>query len=176
MVVRMIFSGRKKRVEDKKRIVDGLAIYAPAGGVMTPLTHIDDAEFGKRFVGQGIIVRPTGDQVASPIIGTVAKVYNNGRAVMLTIAFGVTVLVYVGLETDKLKRAHFSTFVLEGDIVGPGDLMIRFDRKGLEEAGSDAMIRLVVCDNDVYEKFTLPEVRTIEEGELIAALAYIDFS
>ena len=173
---RMIFGNRKKKAEANRKIVDGLAIFAPAAGEMTPLTYIDDPGFAESYAGQGIIIRPTGDQVASPIIGTVEKVYDNGRAVMLTIAFGVTVLVYVGLKTDQLKKKHFTTFVSEGEIVGPGDVLIRFDRKGLEEAGSDAMIRLVVCDNEIYEQFELPEVKTIDELELIAALAYISFS
>jgi len=171
----MFFGLRKKKIKGKAEVVimEALAIFAPDSGEMNPLSSIDDPKFRKDMTGQGVLIQPTGDVVGSPFIGTVSKVLDRGRAIKIDVSFGVFALIYLGLSSDNLKKEHFEACVMNGDVVGPGDPLIRFDREGLEESGADMMIRVIVCDNDKYDFFDEPEVRTIKKDEMIAALPWI---
>jgi len=170
----MIFRRLKKRHKAEKNdlLEEGLAVFAPMDGEMTPLAYIDDPEFSKDMAGQGVSIRPTGNRVASPVAGTVVKVYDRGRAIELTASDGVKILIYVGNDTANLKKKHFKACVLQGDIVGPGDKLIEFDREGIEAGGADTVTRFFICDNDKYDAFEAPEVRTVKERELITVLSW----
>jgi len=171
----MFFGKRRVKREDVKEVIimEALAVFAPDSGEITPLPEIDDPKLSNDMSGRGFLLNPKGDVVGSPFIGTVSKVLDRGRAIKIDVSFGVFTMVYLGQSTDNLKKEHFEACVFSGDVVGPGDPLIRFDRPGIEATGSDMMIRVVVLDNDKYDVFEVLEPRTVKNGELVAAIPWI---
>ena len=168
-----MFGRRKKarKVTGASLVEDGLAIFAPVAGELAPMESIDDPVFKNVPAGRGIFIRPAGDKVLSPIIGSVERLYDHGRAIRLATVFGVEILICIRHDNAEVKRNHFAACVIEGDIVGPGDLLFKLDRNAIGTDGCSTEIRMFVCDNDNIENFEAPPEKTIAEGELITVLA-----
>jgi multiphosphoryl transfer protein len=85
------------------------SIFAPISGVLVPLDEVPDPAFAQRLAGARVL-----------------QVHRAGHALTLS-AFGLEILIHVGLDTVKLNGKGFKPNVKAGDDVRKGDTLLTFD-------------------------------------------------
>ena len=120
-------------------------VLAPVGGRVVPLADVPDPVFAEEMVGPGAAVEPTGEvvDVVAPVAGRIVKLHPH--AFVLMTDDGVGVLVHLGIDTVRLEGRGFSLVAAEGDTVGAGDTVVRWDPATLEE-GMSATVPVVLMD------------------------------
>ena len=128
-----------------------------------PVTEVNDPTFSEEILGKGIAIRPTVHEVVSPCDGTVEMMFDTGHAVSLTSKEGAEILIHIGLETVKLKGAHYTTHAANGDQVKKGDPLMRLDLDYLK-AHAPSLASPVLCT----ELEPSQRIRLLAEGEVHA--------
>ena len=61
--------------------------------------------------------------------------FNTKHAVVLrTESYGIELFIHVGIDTVDLAGEGFTSSVAEGDLLSPGDPIIKFDLKGIQKS------------------------------------------
>lgn len=163
MRVNRFFSRKKNR---------GERICAPCSGLVVQLQDVEDEIFSTGMVGQGFAIRPSNDQIVSPIDGTIITVFHTMHAIGLKTDTGLEILVHIGLNTVELNGKHFTPFVKAGDRVSIGDLMMKFDREEIVKAGYKVDTLVIVSNTDQYKKFSLMREDDVsEKDEVLQVIA-----
>jgi phosphoenolpyruvate-protein phosphotransferase len=102
------------------------SIFAPISGVLVPLEEVPDPAFAQRLAGDGVAIDPLEQKVVAPCDARVLQVHRAGHALTLS-AFGLEILIHVGLDTVKLNGKGFKPNVKAGDDVRKGDTLLAFD-------------------------------------------------
>jgi len=147
--------------KEKRRMV----IAAPMDGELISVAEVNDPTFSEEMLGKGVAVRPCSGRVVSPVDGTVTHIFDTGHGAVITSIEGVEVLMHIGLDTVKLKGAHFTIGVQNGDNVSTGDVLIEFDLEEIVAAGYDMVTPVVICNSDDFEGFEAQTGRMVKEGE-----------
>jgi phosphocarrier protein FPr len=101
-------------------------IFAPFSGILVPLDQVPDPAFAQRLAGDGIAIDPLDQRVVAPCDGRVLQVHRAGHALTFS-AYGLEILIHVGLDTVKLKGKGFKARIKAGDDVRKGDELMTFD-------------------------------------------------
>ncbi|HEU5185679.1 MAG TPA: phosphoenolpyruvate--protein phosphotransferase [Gemmatimonadaceae bacterium] len=101
-------------------------IFAPISGVLVPLEEVPDPAFAQRLAGDGIAIEPLDQRVVAPCDARVLQIHRAGHALTLS-AFGLEILIHVGLDTVKLNGKGFQAIAKPGDDVKKGDTLMTFD-------------------------------------------------
>jgi phosphoenolpyruvate-protein phosphotransferase len=101
-------------------------IFAPISGVLVPLEEVPDPAFAQRLAGDGIAIDPLDQRVVAPCDARVLQVHRAGHALTLS-AFGLEILIHIGLDTVKLNGKGFKAIAKAGDDVRKGDALMTFD-------------------------------------------------
>lgn len=147
-----------------------IEIAAPVAGEAVPVTEVNDPTFSEEILGKGIAIRPTGHEVVAPCDGTVEMMFDTGHAVSLTSKDGAEVLIHIGLETVKLKGAHYTTHAANGDQVKKGQLLISFDLEGIAADGYDTITPIVICNSDSFAQVEC-HTGAVNAGDTIITLS-----
>lgn len=121
-------------------------VCSPMSGEVATLDEARDAAFGSRALGDGVLIRPTSDEVVSPIDGEVIMVFPTNHAVGVRADGGAELLIHVGINTVSLQGKHFTSHVQRGDRVAVGQSLITFDRVGVEADGLSTESYVVVSN------------------------------
>ena len=119
-------------------------ILAPVGGVSLPLEEVPDPVFAQKMMGEGIAFRFEGDQIVSPLTGTVLLVAETRHAVGIKGANGVEVLLHIGMDTVELHGEGLEVFVKPGEKVKAKDPLVHIDRTLMEQKQIDLTTMIVV--------------------------------
>lgn len=86
-------------------------MYSLVSGEIVDLARIDEA-FSSKAMGKGIAIIPLNEMKISPVEGVVTTITKSRHAIEIISNDGVEVLIYVGLDTFKMKGEGFSLKVL----------------------------------------------------------------
>lgn len=125
-------------------------LLSPLAGTVIPLSEVKDQTFSQGLLGQGVAIKPTGNEVVAPSDAKVEAIFPTGYAVALHTVEGLDVLIHVGLDTEKLSGRHFKVHVAEGDYVKKGDVLIDFDRNAIVAEGFDITAPILICNSVEY--------------------------
>lgn len=125
-------------------------IISPLRGKVVPLTKIKDTLFATETVGKGIAIEPETGEVFSPVDGVVTTQFPTGHAIGITSNDGAEVLIYIGVDTVKLKGKYFTPHVKQGDKVKQGDLLIEFDMNKIKASGYQIATPVVITNKEEY--------------------------
>lgn len=123
-----------------------IALMAPASGRVCPITESSDPTFSEKVMGDGIVVFPETGEVKAPCSGVVAFTYPGGHALGLELEDGSSVLLHCGVDTVNLNGEGFTVLVKEGQKVAQGELLLRFDKKLIEDNGYSTEILMIVSE------------------------------
>ena len=123
-----------------------ITLMAPADGRVCPVTESTDPTFSEKVMGDGIVVFPEIGEVKAPCSGVVAFTYPGGHALGLELEDGSSILLHCGVDTVNLNGKGFTVLVKEGQKVAQGELLLRFDKKLVEENGYSAEILMIVSE------------------------------
>lgn len=126
----------------------------PVDGKPIPLSEVNDYLFNKKIMGEGVAIKPLGDEVFSPIDGEIAVVYESKHAIVIKGDEGLQVLIHVGIDSVKLQGKGFATYVKVGDKVKAGDKILYFDRSFVEKNVSD-ITPVVITNQEIIDTFDI---------------------
>ncbi len=104
----------------------------PVSGEVIDIKDIPDPVFAEKMMGDGFGIKPTSNEIVSPIDGEVVSVFPTNHAVGLKTKEGIEVLIHVGIDTVNLKGEGFTSNIKAGDKVLAGDLLLTVDFDGIK--------------------------------------------
>lgn len=128
----------------------GIKIVSPVNGSSIDICQVKDEVFAKKMIGDGIAIIPADGNIVCPINGTVTTVIDSCHALSLKSEEGIELIIHIGIDTVKLQGRYFMKDISEGDSVRSGDLLIHFDKAGLEASGYDSTVILIILPDDKY--------------------------
>ena len=152
------------------RAVYPAMLAAPLAGTVVPLTEVNDAMFAGKMLGDGIAIEPSDGRLFAPCSGVVTCVFHTGHAVNIRSDDGCKILLHIGIDTVRLGGRFFRTVAKAGDRVRKGDLLVRFDIRGLRSEGCHLTAPMIICNTVDYTAVTPVASGTISAGENLLAL------
>lgn len=126
-------------------------LLSPVDGNIIPLIKVKDEIFASGSMGKGIAIEPMSDEIVSPISGKIESIFQTKHAIGIVSDNGLELLIHVGINTVDLKGQYFQTFVEAGDKVSEGNVILRFDRKKIEELGYDTTVIMIITNSNKYD-------------------------
>lgn len=121
-------------------------LVAPMAGEVIDLADVPDPAFASKKMGNGFAVRPTGNEVASPVAGTVFMVAKTGHAIGLRTPAGLEVLLHLGIDTVELEGKPFALTVAKNQEVAAGEAIGTMDLDQVVAAGKNTSAILVITN------------------------------
>ncbi|MGX7132168.1 PTS system trehalose-specific EIIBC component [Enterococcus songbeiensis] len=140
-------------------------LYAPVDGQVIAIGEVSDPVFSQKMMGDGFAVRPTANEIYSPVAGKVTSVFETKHAIGLLTKTGAEVLVHMGLDTVELKGAPFDVKVKEGDEVTPNTLLAIMDIAAVKAAGKGTDVLTVLTNAEKVSSLTLTKTGEIKAKE-----------
>ncbi len=140
-------------------------IFAPFSGILVPLDEVPDPAFAQRLAGDGIAIDPLDQRVVAPCDGRVLQVHRAGHALTLS-AYGLEILIHVGLDTVKLKGKGFKARVKAGDDVRKGDELMTFDADYIATNAVSLISPVLVTNMDRVTSLR-PRTGKVRAGDLL---------
>ncbi|MBT0727677.1 PTS glucose transporter subunit IIA [Rosenbergiella australiborealis] len=125
-----------------------IEIIAPLSGEIVNIEDVPDVVFAEKIVGDGIAIRPNGNQIVAPVDGTIGKIFETNHAFSIESDNGVELFVHFGIDTVELKGEGFKRLAEEGQKVKKGDPIIEFDLAFLEEKAKSTLTPVVISNMD----------------------------
>ena len=147
-----------------------LVINAPVTGFIKPASELQDESFRNNILGPGIAIEPTNGRVVAPADGAIRLMFETGHALSMAADNGAELLIHVGIDTVKLKGAHFTKIKNTDDRVKTGDVLLEFDPEAIRAEGYDPVTVVVVLNPDEFSGVRFAESGPVNEGD---ALIYI---
>ncbi|MGY4675222.1 PTS glucose transporter subunit IIA [Ursidibacter arcticus] len=137
-----LFGGKKEAVSKEVKI------YAPLSGEIVNIEDVPDVVFSEKIVGDGIAIRPNGDEIVAPVNGTIGKIFETNHAFSIESDEGIELFVHFGIDTVELKGEGFTRIATEGQKVKVGDPVIKFDLALLEAKAKSVLTPVVISNMD----------------------------
>lgn len=134
-------------IEDKRKEI----VLTPIEGRVTPLDQAIDQAFAKGVIGKGSLIYPDKGEVLAPFDGTVLTLFPTKHAIGLVSETGLELLIHVGVDTVQLEGKYFQSFVAQGDKVTKGQVLLKFDKEGIEKAGYSIETPVIITNATDYE-------------------------
>ena len=146
-----------------------MIITSPIKGEIIPLSEVKDAVFSSGALGKGMAVIPKEGRVFAPFDGTVSALFETKHAIGLVSIDGVELLIHVGLDTVNLGGKYFTAYIVQGDTIKKGDLLVEFDKEAIVQEGYDITTPIVVTNADQYGNISIkpePEITQAEQNSV----------
>ena len=125
-------------------------VYSPAAGKVVELSQVSDHIFAEKMLGEGIAIDAPNGEVVSPVTGVITTVFKTKHAIGITDENGVEVLIHIGIDTVKLEGKYFEVFCTEGQTIKTGDLLVKFDGEKIKLAGYESSVIVVVTNTNDF--------------------------
>ncbi|CAL4042155.1 PTS glucose transporter subunit IIA [Buchnera aphidicola] len=154
----------EKKKDNINQIID---IISPISGKIIDIENVPDAVFSQKIVGDGIAIKPIGNEIVSPINGTIGKIFKTMHAFSIQSNEGIELFVHFGIDTINLRGKGFTKVIQESKNVNIGDKIILLDLPFLK-LNSKSIITPVVISN-------MEKIKSIKKysGETIAGKTII---
>ena len=87
--------------------------------------------------------------------------FPTGHAVGLKLDNGIELLIHIGIDTVNMGGKGFDVKVKRGDVVQPGDELVRFDIKAIKDEGYSPVTPVLVTN---FKKYSAVDARA--EGDV----------
>lgn len=148
-----------------------IEIASPLAGWATPLDDVPDPVFAERMLGDGIAIDPVEGRMVAPAAGVVSSVHPAGHAVTLALDSGPVLLIHIGLDTVALGGEGFAPEVKDGQRVGQGDALIRFDLDLIARRARSLVTPIIVTNGEAFRVASAAAAGPINVGEPLLTIA-----
>lgn len=121
-------------------------LLSPLIGKLVPMKDVPDPTFAEEMLGPGVAIIPSEGKLFAPADGTVTLVFDTLHAVAIKTSNGAELLFHLGLDTVKENGAGFEAHVSVGDEVKTGDVLLSFDKEGLEAKGYNLITPMILTN------------------------------
>ena len=148
----------------------GIVISSPLDGEVIAVSKLSDPVFKEDLLGRGIAIKPDSGCVKSPAKAVVSQMFDTGHAVSLLTDSGVELLIHIGIDTVKLKGAHYTKCKSNDENVELGDVLIEFDAAAIAADGYDTVTPVVVCNHFEFSEIVFAPEGRIKTGDPLITL------
>lgn len=156
---------REEIMKVLRRDARQVLFHSPVQGRMIPIEEVPDRIFANKIVGDGVAFIPERGELVSPVAGRIAHVYPTMHAVGIYTEEGLEVLLHIGIDTSNLPGKWFSAFVKEGDLVEPGQLLIRFDLPRIKKHCTSLATPMVITNPDKVRSWSFAPFKSVKKGQ-----------
>lgn len=135
----------EKLFAKEKKTID-VEIYSPITGELVSIEDVPDVVFSEKIVGDGIAIRPTGEQLVAPADGVINKIFDTNHAFSMTTKEGVELFVHFGVDTVELKGDGFKRIAQEDQQVKRGDVIIELESEKLKQSAKSILTPVVIAN------------------------------
>lgn len=128
-------------------------ILSPLSGKAVNLSETNDPAFASESLGKGIAIIPDDGKLYAPCNAEVTALM--GHAIGLLCENGAELLIHIGIDTVELNGKHYKSHVTESSKVSAGDLLIEFDKNGIEKEGYRTITPVIVTNSDDYSQVSI---------------------
>lgn len=139
-------------------------IYSPCDGNCVELKDVKDQAFASGEMGKGLGFICNNGEVYAPLNGKVKMVFNTKHAVGIEGEDGVEVLLHIGIDTVNLKGEGFEVLVKENDDVKCGELIVKFDKKAIEDKGYDTSTMMIITNSSDFN-IDICKAKAVKHGD-----------
>ena len=140
-------------VSEKNDSLPKVKVAAPIAGTYFDIAQSKDQTFASKVLGDGIAITPlskTNADIYAPINGKIIMIAPDQHAFGVKTTAGVELLVHVGIDTVKLKRAAVRLNLKVGQLVKRGDKVGNVNINNIIQAGYNPETLLIVLKNPEY--------------------------
>ncbi|QCI15760.1 PTS glucose transporter subunit IIA [Buchnera aphidicola] len=137
----------KKPIFSKK-----IEIIAPLSGEIINIEDVPDVVFSNKIVGDGIAIKPSGNQILAPVNGTIGKIFESMHAFSIISEDNVELFVHFGIDTVQLKGKGFKKNVDNNEKVKIGDKIITLDLDLLIKKAKSILTPVVISNMEKFKK------------------------
>jgi PTS system glucose-specific IIA component len=141
-----------------------IRLKAPLTGEMVRLTNVPDEVFSNKAVGAGLALKPETEEVVSPGIGIVKRLFPTKHAIGIVIE-GVEILIHVGINTVELEGQGFNYLVTEGTKVKAGDKLMEFDLEYIKNNSVSILTPVVIPNKKAVKEIKFADFKRVTAGE-----------
>ncbi|MBW5444719.1 PTS glucose transporter subunit IIA [Cohnella sp. CFH 77786] len=145
--------------------VQQVQFHAPVQGRMIPLEDVDDPIFAGKLVGRGVAFLPEKGELVAPVKGTIIHVHPSRHAVGLRTDDGLEVLLHVGIDTSLLGGEGFTALAKEGEVVTPGQPLLRFHLPTLRKRAKSLATPMVITNPEIVRSWRFAPYKTVKKGQ-----------
>ncbi|MEA4875838.1 PTS glucose transporter subunit IIA [Anaerorhabdus sp.] len=146
----------------KKNESKGTPICSVASGKLEKIEKSIDPVFSQKMMGDGLFIKPTSDEIVSPIDGEVVMMFPTLHAIGLKDEKGNEYLIHIGIETAALNGEGFKSFVQVNEKVKKGQLLITADFEAMKGKITSSDIILLATDG---RKCNINKEKDVTAGE-----------
>ncbi len=158
---------REAETETKSTAVKSEEIGSPLEGKVIPLSEISDAAFSSGALGKGVAVIPEKGEVKAPADGSVITLFPTGHAIGMVTDGGVELLIHIGMDTVQLDGEGFTAHVKQGDKVKKGDLLVTFDKEGIQNKGFSLETPVLITNPDDLMDILETTEKNVKQGNAL---------
>ncbi|WP_243009116.1 PTS glucose transporter subunit IIA [Clostridium sp. AM58-1XD] len=122
------------------------------------------------MLGKGAAILPETGEVFAPADGVVETLFPTLHAIGMTTDSGAELLIHIGLNTVQLDGEGFEAIIKQGERVQKGQLLIRFDKKMMEEKGYCLETPVLVTNSDDYLEVAETTKEQVTAGESLLTI------
>lgn len=111
---------------------------APVAGRLFPLREVNDDNFSRGYLGDGVAIEPSNGCVVAPFDGIVSHIAEANHALLLKHESGLQLLIHIGIDTVDLRGKGFDMQVNVNESVRLGQPLVQFDLPLIRKAGYPA--------------------------------------
>lgn len=139
---------------------------APIDGRLIELSHVPDAVFAGKIMGDGFAIEPANGEVISPVDGTVTSFMADTRhAVGITSTEGLEILIHIGIDTVQLAGEGFVGLVVQDDPVTAGQPLLKVDLERIRGKVPSLVSPVVFTNLPTGSTVNVEEGRVVQRGE-----------
>ncbi len=128
---------------------------APAKGTFVAMEQVPDEVFSQGIMGVCCGIDPSEGKVYAPADGRISQLTDTLHA------FGMEILIHVGVDTVEMGGDGFSNAVSAGQTVKKGDLLLTMDLDKIRAAGHAQTVIMAVTNSDDFAS-----VEAVAAGEV----------
>ncbi|MFS0726476.1 PTS glucose transporter subunit IIA [Paenibacillus sp. 1P07SE] len=138
---------------------------APLAGRLFPLHEVNDDNFSRGYMGDGVAIEPSSNCVMAPFDGTISQIAQTKHALLLRHDSELQLLIHIGLDTFDLQGQGFDLQVGVNDRVRMGQPLVTFDPALIVKADCPTCVIFIAISNEHTKASVSCEYREIGVGE-----------
>ncbi|MDN6265784.1 MAG: beta-glucoside-specific PTS transporter subunit IIABC [Tetragenococcus halophilus] len=142
-------------------------IASPMQGQLVPMSEVSDEVFSSEALGKGVAIKPEIGEVRAPANGIISTLFPTGHAVGMTTDEGTEILIHIGLDTVELEGKYYEISAEQGQQVKAGDLLIKFDKEGVESENYDTITPVVITNSAEFQTIDVTEETQVTPGDYL---------
>ncbi len=138
-------------------------IAMPFSGKLIPLSEVPNTMYAEKLIGDGFAIETTGENITSPVEGTITQIYSNFNALTFKTLHNKNVIVHIGDKCRNLKDEGVTINILEGVGVKLGDMVGKVDLSKLPH--HDVISPIVFPNLTDTERIIVKRFGEVKAGE-----------